>query len=60
MYADIIMQALKKSTYETWYKITLKLSKYELIKSLKVRIQNRMHNNKNNLRSCITKNFSQS
>lgn len=34
MYADIIMQALKKSTYETWYKITLKVNKFELIKSL--------------------------
>lgn len=35
MYANIIMQALKKSTYDTWHKITLKLSKFELIKSLK-------------------------
>lgn len=61
MYANIIiMHALKKSTYETWYKITLKLSKLELIKSLKGRIPNRMHNNKNNLRSCITKSFRQS
>ena len=60
MYANIIMQALKKINLWNMTQNYIKLSKFELIKSLKCRIQNRMHNNKNNLRSCITKSFRQS